>query len=79
MKLIKGRDGVVRAARLRAGKSYLERPVQFLYPLELSCDVWKEGEHALDPQAREFRPRRKAATDAETAVRIIADEENQDF
>ena len=36
--LIQGRDGVVRGARLRNGKSYLERPVQHLYPLELSCD-----------------------------------------
>ena len=26
VKLIKGKDGVVRAAKLRAGKSYLERP-----------------------------------------------------
>ena len=36
--LIKGRDGVVHGVRLRAGKSYLERPIQHLYPLELSCD-----------------------------------------
>ena len=36
--LIQGRDGAVRGAPLRAGKSYLERPVQYLYPLELSCD-----------------------------------------
>eukprot|EP00795_Rhopilema_esculentum_P008006 gene8006-13915_t len=39
VKLIKGRDGVVQAAKLRAGKSYLERPIQHLYPLELSCDM----------------------------------------
>ena len=38
VKLIKGRDGVVRALRLRAGKSYLERAIQQLYPMELSCD-----------------------------------------
>ena len=31
-----GRDGVVRSVRLRAGKSYLDRPVQKLYPLEMS-------------------------------------------
>ena len=31
------RDGVVRAVKLRAGKSYLERAVQQLYPL--SCPV----------------------------------------
>ena len=35
--LISGRDGIVRAAKLRAGKRTLERAVQHLYPLELSC------------------------------------------
>jgi hypothetical protein len=30
--LIPGRDGVVRGVRLRAGKSFMERPIQFLYP-----------------------------------------------
>ena len=34
--LFPGRDGVVRSVRLRAGKSYLDRPVQKLYPLEMS-------------------------------------------
>ena len=33
-----GRDGVIRAVKLRTGKSILERPIQHLYPLELSCD-----------------------------------------
>ena len=36
--LIEGRDGVVRCAKLRAGRSHLERSIQHLYPLELSCD-----------------------------------------
>ena len=36
--LITGRDGVVRGAKLRSSKSSLERPLQHLYPLELSCD-----------------------------------------
>ena len=36
-KMFPGRDGVIRAVRLRAGKSYLERPLELLYPLELSC------------------------------------------
>ena len=34
-KLISGTDGVGRAVRLRAGKSFLERAVQHLYLLEL--------------------------------------------
>ena len=33
-----GNGGVVRGAKLRAGKSYVERAIQQLYPLELSCD-----------------------------------------
>ena len=44
--LIVGNDGVVRGAKLRAGKSYMERAIQQLYPLELSCD-----RHLLAPQA----------------------------
>ena len=48
-KLISGRDGVVRAVRLRAGKSFLERAVQHLYPLELSCD--REQPTVLNAQA----------------------------
>ena len=36
--LISGRDGIVRAAKCRAWKGTLERAVQHLYPLELSCD-----------------------------------------
>ena len=36
--LYTGRDGVVRAAKLRKGKGHIERAIQHLYPLELSCD-----------------------------------------
>ena len=37
-KLIPSKDGVVSAVGLRSAKSYLERAVQHLYPLELQCD-----------------------------------------
>ena len=52
-----GRDDIPRAATLRAGKSYLERAVQHLYPLELRCDqkMTKEtNENQLDVNAKEF-------------------------
>ena len=77
VKLIKGRDGVVRAVRLRAGKSYLERAIQQLYPMELSCDNVLEGEGAtqLSADAREFRPRRAAATAAAKRIQLIAEGE----
>ena len=35
-KLIPGRDGVVGAVKLRAGKSFLERPILFLYPIKFA-------------------------------------------
>ena len=38
VELFNGRDGVVRAVKLRAGKTFLERPIQHLYPMELTCD-----------------------------------------
>ena len=76
--LIKGRDGVVRGARLRAGKSYLERPVQHLYPLELSCDrPVEERGVTLSAQAPEFQPRRAAAV-ARQRIAATAQEESQE-
>ena len=46
--------------RLRAGKNHLERVVQHLYPLKLSCDVSKPKTKTadLDPNAQAFKPKR---------------------
>ena len=77
VKLFRGRDRVVRAVRLRAGKSYLERAVQHLFPLELSCDQEQcvREDPSLNPRAREFRPVRRAAAVAAENIRRIAEEE----
>ena len=80
-KLITGRDVVVRAVRLRAGKSYLEQAIQHLYPMELSCDQQLEEQAGgraavqLNPGAREFRPTRRAAVVSAENIRRIADTE----
>ena len=72
--LIAGRDGVVRAVKLRAGKRYLERAVQQLYLLELSCDKSREApKPPLNPEALAFRPRRDAAVAARLRVQDIAE------
>ena len=78
VKLIKGRDGVVRAARLRAGKSFLERAVQQLCPMELSCDSYQDQESGvpvLDLTAKEFRPRRDAAAAVVQRIKDIVQQE----
>ena len=66
--LITGRDGVVRGAKLRAGKYYLERALQHLYPMELCCDMEGEMSMKLNAHAPIFRPTRNAA--AVCSVRI---------
>lgn len=69
-----GRDGKVRAAKLRTGKSYLERAVQHLYPLELTCDKFKASKDVeLNPLAKSFRPKRDAGVAAGLRVREIID------
>ena len=77
VKLFQGRDGVVRAVRLRAGKSYLERAVQHLFPSELSHDQEQRvrEDPSLNPRAREFRPVRRAAAVAVENIRRIVEEE----
>ena len=74
--LIKGRDNVVHAVRLRAGKSFIERAVQQLCPIKLSCDIPHKTEEVteLNPRANEFNPR-KAAVVARKVIKEIA---NQD-
>ena len=50
---IEGRDGVVRDVRLRSGKSFIERPIQHFYPLELACEVSTQREAIpLNPECR---------------------------
>ena len=77
-RLIKGRDGIVRAASLKTSKETLERAIQHLYPLELTCS---QPSSALSPTAPEFnynaRPRRDAAAAATVRVKQIAEQSEQ--
>ena len=77
--LITGRDGVVRRAKLCTPKSVIERPVQHLYPLELTCDMAVEtAPAALNPTVPAFRPHRNAAVAARACIQELAqmDDEN---
>ena len=86
--LFPGLDNIVRAVRVKTSKSYLERAVQHLYPLELSCVVDQDGvrringnlntgNNKLNPVATEFRPKRNAAAIAELKIIDITQEENE--
>ena len=67
-----------------AERSYLERAIQHLYPMKLSCDQLR-GEHEegermshLNPSAIEFRPLRRAAIAAADKICLIAQVEAND-
>ena len=75
--LIKGQDGIVRAAKLRVRASCIERVVQHLFPLELSCDRRRDGTDdptQLRAEAPVFRPSRDAAVAANLRIRDLAAE-----
>ena len=77
--LYPGKDGVVRAAKIRAGRNYLERPIQHLYPLELSCDTDPKPRDAqsLNPNPTISRAKRDAAVAARLRVQnILAEDES---
>ena len=58
----RGKDGVKSAVGLRTSKLYIEPLIQYLYPLELHCDVKKQPSSVntdtstLDANAKEYRP-----------------------
>ena len=78
-RLIQDRDGVIRGAQLRAGKTHPKRLLQLLYPLELTCDrsERRRGE-TLRADAREFQPGRAAADACQRIAAIAQDKLNED-
>lgn len=76
-KLLNGRDGVVRGARLKSRKTSIERPIQDLYPLELSTETNEKNEkqETLDPTVKEFRPKRAAAELAKQKIKKWAEDD----
>ena len=78
--LLPGQHGTTRAVKLLTGKSYLERAVRHLYPLELRCDqkMLKEAnENQFDVNPKEFQSRRNAAVIATVKVNDQIENEHE--
>ena len=80
-----GKDGIIRVVELKTAHGRLERPVQHLYPLEITCDkniVVAPPRQALsvqlDPNVPVFRPQRDAAVAARARIQEL-DDLNQDI
>ncbi len=89
-RLIKGSDDVVRGVRLQTMTNgvvtFLERPMQLLYPMELQVqpEITHDGgnaEKSEEVAVEHARPRRKAARQAseawKTQLMLEDDDENQ--
>ena len=84
VELFKGKNGNVCAAKIRCGKSELERAVQRLYPLHLHCD-WKYSNYIktneVNDDGQEQKSRRSKRTTAAIGKIKIRDkiEDKQGF
>ena len=62
--------------KVRSGRNFHERPVQHLYPLELSSkSIAGTPSRVLNADASAFRLRRQAASQADRRIRQIAEME----
>ncbi len=67
-----GKDEIIRGFELQTANGKLDRPVQFLNPLQLACDAKPAMKDAnLNPKAPGFRPKRSAAEAARVRIRQI--------
>ena len=75
--LFPGRDSIIRAAKVKTANGHLERAVNHLYPLELSCDQ-SSNQQTLDPLAPVFRPVRDAAVAARSRIQEVTEIESEE-
>ena len=74
--LITGRDGVIRGAKLKSGKSHLKHLIQHLYQLKLSCDTSVQSPpKTLNAEAPVYRLRRDAAVAARFCIQDMNENE----
>ena len=74
----KGKDGNIPSVKLRCKKTILERTIQHLYPIELTCSSYEAPkEVVLDPNVRYFLPKRNAAAAANERIKEVTDCENE--
>ena len=76
-RIFPGKNGVVRAVELKTSKGTLESPVQHLYPIELAKESTKLEPKPLNPKADDFRPKRKAAVEANDRIQANAEYEEK--
>jgi hypothetical protein len=78
LRLVKGKDGVVRGVVLCHNGRRIERPLQLVCPLELQVGKPVEEEEQSKEVAENGRVRRNAAKRAEQQIRTQLEEEDNE-
>jgi hypothetical protein len=73
--LFLGRDGVIRAVKVKTSNGHLKKAVNHLYPLELSCSQRQNDPPPLNPTAPVFRQIRDAGVAARSRIQEMAEVE----
>ena len=74
----KVKDGNIRSVKLLCKKTILERAIQHLYPMELTCSSYTAPKEViLDPNARVFSPKRNAAVAANGRIKEVTQYETE--
>ena len=74
----KCKDGNIRSVMLRCKKAILERAMQHLYPMELTCSIYTAPKEViLDPNVRVFSPKRNAAVAANERIKEVTEYETE--
>ena len=75
--LIEGKDNIIGGAQVRTANGKLERAIQHLYPLELSCDKPKWNPNPSAPTCTPRSQRDAAAAAAKVRLQQQAEVEDQ--
>ena len=74
----KGKDGNIHSVKLPCKKAILERAIQHLYPMELTCSSYTAPKEViLDPNARVFSPKQNAAVPADERIKEVTEYETE--
>ena len=84
--LFKGKDDVIRGIKLRTPRSHMDRPIQYLYPLELHWDMEKLTSKSkntsykkLKVDAKEYTPQGTVAAIVDIRIRDIIAEKSDEW
>ena len=74
LRLVKGKDGVVRGVQFASKGNTIERPLGLICPLEIHCATSKISKKETEKQDKVKRPQREAAKEAAKKIRTMIED-----